>query len=59
MAVRHMAGRPGDNDEHLRPLLVTGGTGTLGSHVVPLLREAVHHIRILTRSSHQPAPGHL
>ncbi|WP_307721716.1 NmrA family NAD(P)-binding protein [Streptomyces chrestomyceticus] len=54
-----MAGRPGDNDEHLRPLLVTGGTGTLGSHVVPLLREAVHHIRILTRSSHQPAPGHL
>ncbi|GAA3963885.1 hypothetical protein GCM10022384_14910 [Streptomyces marokkonensis] len=31
------------------PLLVTGGTGTLGGHVVPLLRAAGHEVRILTR----------
>ncbi|WP_030664957.1 SDR family oxidoreductase [Streptomyces rimosus] len=39
------------------PVLVTGGTGTLGSHVVPLLREAGHHVRILTRNSREPARG--
>ncbi|MEU1328424.1 SDR family oxidoreductase [Streptomyces sp. NPDC005865] len=39
------------------PILVTGGTGTLGSHVVPLLREAGHSVRILTRNSREPAPG--
>ncbi|MFG3317562.1 SDR family oxidoreductase [Streptomyces sp. NPDC048171] len=31
------------------PILVTGGTGTLGGHVVPLLRAAGHQVRILTR----------
>ncbi|MFH9571143.1 SDR family oxidoreductase [Streptomyces sp. NPDC017454] len=31
------------------PLLVTGGTGTLGGHVVPLLRAAGHEVRVLTR----------
>ena len=36
--------------------LVTGGTGTLGRHVVPLLREAGAEVRILTR---QMIPGHL
>ncbi|MGQ4381910.1 SDR family oxidoreductase [Streptomyces sp. SAS_270] len=31
------------------PILVTGGTGTLGSHVVPLLRDAGHEVRVLSR----------
>ncbi|MGA5894201.1 SDR family oxidoreductase [Streptomyces venetus] len=30
-------------------ILVTGGTGTLGGHVVPLLRSCGHDVRILTR----------
>ncbi|GAA0579192.1 NAD(P)H-binding protein [Paractinoplanes ferrugineus] len=30
-------------------ILVTGGTGTLGAHVVPLLRRAGHEVRILSR----------
>ncbi|WP_329366864.1 SDR family oxidoreductase [Streptomyces sp. NBC_01483] len=33
------------------PILVTGGTGTLGGHVVPLLRAAGHEVRILSRHS--------
>lgn len=37
-------------------ILVTGGTGTLGRQVVPLLREAGDEVRILTR---QHRPGHL
>ncbi|WP_328562386.1 NAD(P)-binding oxidoreductase [Streptomyces coelicoflavus] len=42
------------------PLLVTGGTGTLGGHTVPLLRAAGHEVRILTRRAHpvtRPATG--
>ncbi|MDG9691428.1 NAD(P)H-binding protein [Streptomyces sp. DH17] len=39
------------------PLLVTGGTGTLGSHVVPLLRAAGHEVRILTRRPRPDADG--
>lgn len=39
------------------PLLVTGGTGTLGGHVVPLLREAGRDIRVLTRSLRPDADG--
>ncbi|MFC7826440.1 SDR family oxidoreductase [Streptomyces sp. NPDC057375] len=39
------------------PLLVTGGTGTLGGHVVPLLREAGRDIRVLTRSPRPDADG--
>ena len=31
------------------PILVTGGTGTLGRHVVPLLREAGRDVRVLSR----------
>lgn len=31
------------------PILVTGGTGTLGRHVVPLLRATGHDVRILSR----------
>lgn len=39
------------------PILVTGGTGTLGGHVVPLLRAAGHQVRILTRHARPPADG--
>lgn len=38
-------------------ILVTGGTGTLGRHVVPLLREAGRKVRVLSRSSHDAADG--
>ncbi|HWD62538.1 MAG TPA: NAD-dependent epimerase/dehydratase family protein, partial [Humibacter sp.] len=31
------------------PVLVTGGTGTIGSHVVPMLRQAEREVRILSR----------
>jgi len=34
--------------------LVTGGTGTLGRHVVPMLREAGGKMRILSRHGHPP-----
>jgi uncharacterized protein YbjT (DUF2867 family) len=37
------------------PILVTGGTGTLGRLVAPRLREAGRHVRILSRRSHEPA----
>ena len=40
-----------------RIALVTGGTGTLGGHVVPLLRAAGHEVRILTRQARPPADG--
>lgn len=36
---------------------VTGGTGTLGRHVVPLLRNAGAHVRVLGRGAHRPATG--
>jgi uncharacterized protein YbjT (DUF2867 family) len=39
------------------PILVTGGTGTIGSRVVPLLREAGRNVRILTRHPREDAPG--
>ncbi|MEU1594568.1 NAD(P)H-binding protein [Streptomyces sp. NPDC005708] len=39
------------------PVLVTGGTGTLGRHVVPLLREAGREVRMLSRHAHEPAAG--
>ena len=38
------------------PILVTGGTGTLGRSVVPQLRDAGRAVRVLSRSSH-PAEG--
>ncbi|MCI3272703.1 SDR family oxidoreductase [Streptomyces cylindrosporus] len=38
-------------------ILVTGGTGTLGGHVVPLLRAAGHEVRVLTRHSRPAADG--
>jgi uncharacterized protein YbjT (DUF2867 family) len=38
-------------------ILVTGGTGTLGSHVVPRLRDAGHDVRVLSRGTHQVTDG--
>lgn len=39
------------------PILVTGGTGTLGQHVVPLLRDAGHDLRVLSRHPGTPEDG--
>ncbi len=39
------------------PILLTGGTGTLGRLVVPRLREAGCHVRVLSRRSHQSGDG--
>jgi len=39
------------------PLLVTGGTGTIGSRVVPRVREAGRDLRILSRHPRGNEPG--
>ncbi|GAA0948016.1 SDR family oxidoreductase [Nonomuraea longicatena] len=39
------------------PILLTGGTGTLGRRVVPLLLEAGCDVRVLTRGGYDPRPG--
>jgi len=39
------------------PILLTGGTGTLGHHVVPRLRDAGHHVRVLSRHSRPSTDG--
>jgi uncharacterized protein YbjT (DUF2867 family) len=39
------------------PILVTGGTGTLGRQVVPRLRDAGHDVRVLSRRAHQASDG--
>ncbi|MFD4208747.1 SDR family oxidoreductase [Micromonospora tulbaghiae] len=39
------------------PILVTGGTGTIGRHVVPLLRAAGHPVRVLSRRGGRPGDG--
>ena len=39
------------------PILVTGGTGTLGHHVVRRLREKGHGVRVLTRSRREDEDG--
>lgn len=39
------------------PILLTGGTGTLGRLVLPLLRDAGCKVRVLSRHSHEPADG--
>lgn len=39
------------------PILITGGTGTLGGHVVPLLREAGRDLRVLSRRPREPGNG--
>jgi uncharacterized protein YbjT (DUF2867 family) len=38
-------------------ILVTGGTGTLGRHVTPLLLDAGCKVRVLSRRSHEPRDG--
>jgi uncharacterized protein YbjT (DUF2867 family) len=38
-------------------VLVTGGTGTLGRHVVPRLRDAGCAVRVLSRTAHEAAHG--
>ena len=38
-------------------ILVTGGTGTLGRHVVPRLRDAGCDVRVLSRRTHEAADG--
>ena len=39
------------------PVLVTGGTGTLGRLIVPRLRDAGCEVRVLSRSHHEAAEG--
>jgi len=39
------------------PILVTGGTGTLGRHVVPRLRDAGRDVRVLSRHPHDDGDG--
>ncbi len=39
------------------PILVTGGTGTLGRQVVPRLRDAGHDVRVLSRHARESADG--
>jgi len=39
------------------PILVTGGTGTLGRQVVPRLRAAGSAVRVLSRNAHEAADG--
>lgn len=39
------------------PILVTGGTGTLGRRVVPLLRDADREVRVLSRHDHEAEQG--
>ena len=41
----------------MRHILVTGGTGTLGRHVVPQLRDAGCDVRVLSRRSRAAAEG--
>jgi len=38
-------------------ILLTGGTGTLGRHVIPLLLDAGCKVRVLSRRSHEPRDG--
>ncbi|MGH8893442.1 MAG: SDR family oxidoreductase [Actinomycetes bacterium] len=39
------------------PILLTGGTGTLGRLVVPRLLEAGHDVRVLSRGRHESGQG--
>jgi uncharacterized protein YbjT (DUF2867 family) len=43
--------------ERAGPILVTGGTGTLGRRVVAVLRRAARNVRMLTREAREPRPG--
>jgi uncharacterized protein YbjT (DUF2867 family) len=48
-----------DNATHSPPILVTGGSGTLGRRVVARLRARGRPVRVLSRGRHpiQPADG--
>src|SRR5215218_5250856 len=39
------------------PILVTGGTGTLGCQVVPRLRESGREVRVLSRHGNESKDG--
>jgi uncharacterized protein YbjT (DUF2867 family) len=39
------------------PILITGGTGTLGQYVVARLTGAGRDVRVLSRRAHDPVPG--
>nr|WP_241031469.1 MULTISPECIES: NAD(P)H-binding protein [Rhodococcus] len=39
------------------PILITGGTGTLGRQVVPLLRAAGRDVRVVSRHGRDPGDG--
>lgn len=41
----------------MTPILVTGGTGTIGSRVVPMLRASGREVRILSRHPREDEPG--
>src|SRR5262245_27581255 len=41
----------------MQPILVTGGTGTLGRLVVPRLRDAGHDVRVLSRRGRDGGDG--
>src|SRR5579859_4249431 len=41
----------------MQTILVTGGTGTLGRHIIPLLQKTGYHIRVLSRSSREFGNG--
>ena len=41
----------------MQHILVTGGTGTLGRHVVSRLLDADCKVQVLSRGSHEPREG--
>jgi uncharacterized protein YbjT (DUF2867 family) len=41
----------------MTPILITGGTGMLGSHVTPMLRDAGCEVRVLSRRGRGPEDG--
>jgi len=41
----------------MEPILVTGGTGMLGRHVVRRLSDAEHGVRVLTRRTDKDKAG--
>jgi uncharacterized protein YbjT (DUF2867 family) len=47
----------GGRDPRSGPVLVTGGTGTLGRLVVSRLRDAGREVRVLSRHIHEPGEG--
>jgi uncharacterized protein YbjT (DUF2867 family) len=46
-----------NNSAITSPILVTGGTGTLGRQVVPRLRESGRDVRVLSRHGHESGDG--